>query len=122
MKTKTSERSLKQGADAREKGKRRIVMPRKTKRSRWQIEMSDSDLKNCIRAFRRILVIYVRLRQNVESWTDPFKGITEDVAPKSFLLKIVRRLGKLQQEAQKRNLKIPRRKEVESIIKRLMVR
>lgn len=104
-------------------------MPRKTKRSRRQIGMPDSDLKNLIRAFRRLLVVKVRFRQNAESWTGPvgslghvFKDIAEDVAPKSFLLKIVRRLRKLQQEAQKRGLKIPRRKEAESIIKKLMVR
>ena len=88
--------------------------------------MSDSDLKICIRAFRRYLVSLARLRRNAESRTGPvgslghvFKDIAEDVAPKSFLLKIVRRLGKLKQEARKRGLKIPRRKDVESIIKKL---
>lgn len=94
-------------------------MPRKTKRSRWQIEMPDSDLKNRIRAFRRFLAIIARLRQTTESWHGPRSA--ELLMSKSSLARTARTLWKLQREAQERGLKIPRRKAVELIFEELKV-
>lgn len=95
-------------------------MPRKTKRSHWQIEMPDSDLKNRIRVFRRFLIIIARLRQNTASWHGPRSA--ELLVSRASLARTARTLWKLQQEAQERGLKIPRRKAVELIFEELKVR